>query len=211
MSMKKLSAIALALTMSVSMLTACGDKEDSSKETTTKETTTTTTTAATTTTTAETTTTTEEAPNEEVPSVESLASVSFNEPFTSEAAPAGATKATIVFRGVGVEGETVAYWNDWCTFKFCVTMPDGTVDWHAVIGSQVGWPTTVDDNGTPDDKEDDKGIEVEECEILWADEDLEVEVDVVEGATITVTALGWNDTEESSACPYFEVVSLEFK
>lgn len=210
MSMKKISAIALALTMSVGMLTACGDTEDSSKETTT----TTTTTAATTTTAPETTTTSAEAEPEEDPvedPVEALAGVSYNEPFTSEPAPAGVTTATITFEPIGVEGTDAAYWNDYCTFKFCVTDKDGNVDWHAVIGAAVSWDVTVDNNGTEDDTSDDTGFPPAECLTMWTDENLVVDVNVAEGSTITVTALGWNDTEESSATPYFNVLSIEYK
>lgn len=213
MSMKKISAIALALTMSVGMFTACGDKEDSSEETTT-----TTTTAATTTTAETTTTPAETDPIEDEPvddpvdePTEALAGVSYNEPFTSEPAPADVTKAVITFEPIGVEGTDAAYWNDYCTFKFCVTDKDGNNDWHAVIGAAVSWDITVDNNGTEDDTSDDVGLKTDECEVMWTDENLEVEVDIAEGSTITVTALGWADTEESSATPYFNVLSIEYK
>lgn len=211
MSMKKISALVLALTMSVGLLTACGDNEESSSETTT---TTTTTTAATTTTAPETTTTPAETDPVDDPvdePAEALAGVSYNEPFTSEPAPAGVTTATIIFEPIGVEGTDAAYWNDYCTFKFCVTDKDGNVEWHAVIGAAVSWDVTVDDNGTPDDDTDNIGFKPAECLTMWADENLVADVEIAEGSTITVTALGWNDTEESSATPYFNVLSIEYK
>lgn len=210
MSMKKISALVLALTMSVGMLTACGDNEESSSETTT----TTTTTAATTTTAPETTTTPAETDPVEDPvdePAEALAGVSYNEPFTSEPAPAGVTTATITFEPIGVEGTDAAYWNDYCTFKFDVTDTEGNVEWHAVIGAAVSWNVTVFDNGTEDDTTDDIGFTPAECLTMWTDENLVVDVDIAEGSTITVTALGWNDTEESSATPYFNVLSIEYK
>lgn len=211
--MKKFLAMALAVIMTCGVMTACGSDDSSEKKTTTTEaTTTTTTTAATTTTTAETTTTPAEteAPTPDEPEYAINVGVSYNEPYTTTV-PDGMTKATITFVPLLGETATDVGWNDYCTFKITVTNTDGTKNYGAVVGASVSWDVTVDDMGTPDDTTDNVIIKAADAGVMWTDENLDYTIDVTGGATLEVTALGWNDSEETSAIPYFVVGDIVYE
>lgn len=137
--------------------------------------------------------------------------VSYNEPYVT-VAPEGTTKVDIVLSPIiNTEDSAAAQWNDYCTLKIVVRDADGIIDYAAVIGSSVNWDTTVDDNGTPDDTEDDIGVTADESEIMWTDADTDViTLEAKPGATLTISALGWSDSEETAATPYFTVKSVAF-
>ena len=141
------------------------------------------------------------------------AGVCYNTPYTTTA-PDGAVKATLTFAPIlNPDDETAPQWNDWCTFKVTVTNADGSKNYMAVVGAQVGWDTTVDDNGTPDNKDDDVGISIADSMVMFSDveESDPFEIACTPGATIEVAALGWNDTEETASVDYFKVVSIEYE
>ncbi len=121
--------------------------------------------------------------------------------------------AIIELTGLNYEGdlgeaakENASYWNDWCVIGIQVDH-DGTTDYYAAVGSQVGWDITVSDNGTADNKDDDVIIPVAEC-TKFDGKDATVAVSVGADYTITVFGIGWADTDASKITPFCEVTSV---
>ena len=146
--------------------------------------------------------------------------VSFNNSVTVDPAEygvrddAGFSKIKIGLLGISAadksedpENYEGSAWNDWCTYKIRIEHADGSVDWVAVIGAQVAWDTTVDDNGTVEDDTDDIKFTPDEC--VKADENgkAQVELDYNAGDVYTVMALGWDSYPDD---PYINVVGVAF-
>jgi len=154
--------------------------------------------------------------NKEQPKVVALSSkkieigkgVSYNAPYELKASSidgvTGAQKAVVDVSGIMAnEGSDVA-WNDWCCLYISVTDAEGAVKYYPVIGAEVGWDITVDDNGTPDNKDDDVIIPVADCTKADAEGKASVTVPFTDGSTIKVVALGWNEGEQADI-PYINV------
>ena len=144
--------------------------------------------------------------------------VSFNQSVVVDPAEYGVkdtefTKIKIGLKGIsaadkGAEPDTGSAWNDWCTYKIKITKANGEVSWVAVAGAQVSWDTTVDDNGTPDNKDDDIIIPVADCVKAEAETGkVTVELPYTEGDTYEVIALGWDGFPDD---PYINVVGVAF-
>ena len=147
--------------------------------------------------------------------------VSFNQSVKIDPAEYGVTadsdfsKIKIGLKGITVTDKGIedgdkehSYWNDWCTYKIKINKADGTVAYAAVIGDQVSWPTTVDDNGTPDNDEDNIVIDVADCVKAEAGTGKAVvELDYEFGDTYEVIALGWDGFPDD---PYINVVGVAF-
>lgn len=109
------------------------------------------------------------------------------------------TSATINLHGIGTENDP-AYWNDWCAYKIIVTDAEGNKTYYAVAGPEVNWDITVEDA----EKEEDKII-IPNADVIKTEKGtgkVTVETPFAAGSSIDIVALGWNDTAESSACPY---------
>ncbi len=95
------------------------------------------------------------------------------------------------------EDTTKASWNDWCTAYIKYTDDTGYSSYVVIIGDQVSWDVTVDDNGTPDNKDDDVVIPLEDC-IKLSEQDTFMCENGGSDMTAEVIAMGWDDDPDTA-------------